>query len=284
MQVVHDIAAVRRHVARARAAGRTIGLVPTMGALHEGHVSLIRRAVQRCDYVVVTIFVNPTQFGPGEDLDQYPRTLEADKAKAQAAGADLIFAPSAAEMYGPHFDTYVVPETLGSVLCGASRPGHFRGVCTVVAKLFNIIAPDVAVFGQKDAQQAVLIRRMVADLNFPLAVDVTPTVREPDGVAMSSRNAYLSPGERAEAVCLYRALESARQIIDAGERHADAVRRAMADVIAAAKSARIDYIELVDAATLEPLTDLAGRSVLIALAVHVGPARLIDNLVVSVLG
>ncbi len=281
MHLVHTIAEVRKFAGEARTAHKTVGLVPTMGALHEGHAGLIRRAVQRCEYVVVSIFVNPTQFASGEDLDRYPRTLEQDRRLADRLGADLCFAPSAAEMYGAGFGTYVVPGALGDALCGRSRPGHFRGVATVVSKLFNIVGPDVAFFGQKDAQQAIIIQRMVEDLNFPVELEVLPTAREPDGLALSSRNVNLTAAQRSDAVCLFAALRTAFELITAGERSADRVRERMAERIAAAPSARADYIELVDAHTLAPLTALGGRQVLIAVAVHVGATRLIDNIVVD---
>ncbi len=282
MHVVHTVAEVRKFVGEARRGGRSVGLVPTMGALHKGHASLIRRAVERCDYVVVSVFVNPTQFAAGEDLDKYPRAFEADRQLADRLGADLCFAPPAEEMYRPGFATCVVPGALAEVLCGRSRPGHFRGVCTVVAKLFNIVGPDVAFFGQKDAQQAVIVQRMIEDLNLPVELEVLATVREPDGLAMSSRNQYLSPSQRAEAVCLFRSLQAAFELITCGERSAEAVRQRMRQVIAGAPSARIDYVELVEAHTLAPLAELAGRQVLIAVAANFGATRLIDNIAVDV--
>jgi len=282
MHVVGSIAEARKFVGEAAESKKSIGLVPTMGALHEGHASLIRRAVHRCDYVVLSLFVNPTQFGPSEDLSGYPRTLDADRQLADRLGVDLLFAPAAREMYGAGFATYVVAEGLADVLCGRSRPGHFRGVCTVVAKLFNIIGPDVAFFGQKDAQQAVIIQRMTEDLNFPIELEVLPTVREPDGLAMSSRNAYLSPAQRQDALALFRALQAAFELITRGQRDASAIRQHMLALLSAVPSARVDYVELADAHTLQPLSDLAGRQVLIAVAVHIGATRLIDNIVVDV--
>ncbi|MDD4890527.1 MAG: pantoate--beta-alanine ligase [Phycisphaerae bacterium] len=282
MLVVQTIAEVRKFVGEARESRKSVGFVPTMGALHEGHASLIRRAVERCDYVVLSVFVNPTQFGPSEDLAKYPRTFDADRQLADRLGVDLCFAPSASEMYAANCSTYVVPEGLQDALCGRSRPGHFRGVCTVVAKLFNIVRPDVAFFGQKDAQQAVIVQRMIEDLNFAVELEVLPTVREPDGLAMSSRNAYLSPAQRQDALCLFHALQAAFAAITRAQRDAAAIRAQMQQAIAAMPSARVEYIELVDAATLKPVTGLAGHHVLIALAVHVGATRLIDNIVVDV--
>lgn len=282
MLVVQTVAEVRSFVAEARASRKVIGLVPTMGALHEGHASLIRRAVERCDYVVLSVFVNPTQFGPNEDLSRYPRTFEADRQLADRLGVDLCFAPQPRDVYGLSFATYVVPEGLGDVLCGRSRPGHFRGVCTVVAKLFNILTPAIAFFGQKDAQQAVIIQRMIEDLNFPVELEVLPTVREPDGLAMSSRNGYLSAEQRKDARCLFAALQAAFAAITRGHRDASIIRQQMQQVIGAVPAATVDYIELVDAATLAPLSNLAGHTALIALAVRIGATRLIDNIVVDV--
>ncbi|MCG3180632.1 MAG: Pantothenate synthetase [Phycisphaerae bacterium] len=281
MFTIHTIEELRRHLGEARAAGKSVGLVPTMGALHDGHAALVRRAVERCDYVVVSIFVNPTQFGPGEDLDRYPRSLEGDCSLVDQLGADLVFAPSAAEMYPAGYRTHVEVEGLSNVLCGASRPGHFRGVCTVVAKLFNLVLPDVAFFGQKDAQQVIIIQRMVTDLNFPVELEVLPTVREPDGLAMSSRNRYLTASQRADAVCLFRALQAAFEMITGGERNAGHIRSRIEAIINDAHTAEIDYVEIVDADTLEPLADLADRQALIALAVRVGQTRLIDNFAVD---
>jgi pantoate--beta-alanine ligase len=274
------IAETRAAVAAARKAGRRVGLVPTMGALHAGHASLIRAARVECDYVVVSIFVNPTQFGPAEDFSRYPRTLDADRELCAAVGTDLVFAPTPAEMYPPDARTVVEVTGLQDVLCGQSRPGHFRGVATVVLKLFNIVQPDVAYFGQKDAQQAVIIRRMVADLNVAVTVRVHPTVREPDGLAMSSRNRYLDPAQRLGATSLHRALKKAEELVAAGERSVPALERAMADVIAAAPGARLDYARVVDAQTLDTIATVE-RPALAALAVYFGTTRLIDNTVLT---
>ena len=257
--------------------GLLVGLVPTMGALHEGHLSLVRASVAECDRTVVSIFVNPAQFGPGEDLARYPRRLESDCRLLESAGTDLVFAPTDAAMYPPGFCTYVVQERLIDRLCGAFRPGHFRGVLSVVAKLLNIVPADRAYFGRKDFQQCVVIRRMVEDLNLPVRVRVMPTVRERDGLAMSSRNEHLAPAQREQAVCLYRALTAARQLFQAGERSAQRLIEEMRRVIAACPLARVQYIEIVVPDTLDPVDRVSEGSVA-ALAVYVGEVRLIDNL------
>ncbi|WP_406678643.1 pantoate--beta-alanine ligase [Moorella sp. ACPs] len=281
MELLTTIVAVRKFVAAARRQGKSIGLVPTMGYLHEGHLTLARTAREQNDVVVMSIFVNPTQFGPGEDLERYPRDLERDQKLAAAAGVDAIFAPAVAEMYPPGYATYVQVEGLTEVLCGASRPGHFRGVATVVSKLFNIVQPDRAYFGLKDYQQAVVIKRLVRDLNFPVDIITIPTVREPDGLALSSRNKYLSPGERQAALSLYRALNIGADLIRSGERRAAVVREAMAQEILSWPGTRIDYVAVNDAETLEPLDEIRGQ-VLLALAVWVGNTRLIDNMTLEV--
>ncbi|MFQ5664510.1 MAG: pantoate--beta-alanine ligase [Terriglobia bacterium] len=263
-----------------RALGKRIGFVPTMGALHEGHLSLVRAARQRTDVTVVSVFVNPTQFAPGEDYRRYPRPLEADSARLLREGVDFLFAPSAEEIYPPDFQSYVTVERLGTPLEGQFRPGHFRGVATVVLKLFNIVQPHLAFFGQKDAQQSVVIQQLVRDLNLPVEIVVCPIVREPDGLALSSRNAYLSPEERQAALVLYRSLLRARELIENGERRAEEILRAMRALIAQQPRARIDYIGVVDASSLQPVARVAGRT-LIALAVWVGSARLIDNMIIE---
>jgi pantoate--beta-alanine ligase len=280
MQVAETIAEIRACVAQARRAGKSVGFVPTMGALHAGHASLIDAAVAKCDYVVVSVFVNPTQFGPGEDFNRYPRPFEKDVAICEKHGADAIFAPSAAEMYPRENLTWVTVEKLSEPLCGRFRPGHFRGVATVCTKLFNIVGPDVAFFGQKDAQQATVIRRVVADLNMPLEIVVCPTVREPDGLAMSSRNQYLSPGERKDAAVVYCSLSRGRELIEAGERDVDVIRARMQATLQEVASVSVEYIGIVDAETLEELDRVRGR-VLVAVAVHLGPTRLIDNILVD---
>jgi pantoate--beta-alanine ligase len=274
-------AELRSALAGARRAGQTIGLVPTMGYLHEGHLSLIRAARARCDLVVMSLFVNPTQFGPGEDLDRYPRDEERDLRLAAEAGADLVFAPPVEEVYAPGASTMVeVTGPLTEVLDGDPRsrgPAHFRGVTTVVAKLFNIVGPDVAYFGQKDAQQAVVMRRMARDLDFPVRIEVMPTVREADGLAMSSRNAYLEPADRERATALSRALTAAEGGARAGslEEGLGAARRELE-----AAGIAPEYLEARDAETLEPVQALEGRPVLVAVAARVGSARLIDNVLI----
>jgi pantoate--beta-alanine ligase len=257
-----------------------VGMVPTMGALHEGHLSLIRIARAENDMVVVSIFVNPAQFGPSEDLAKYPRDLERDRRVAEEAGADLIFNPSVVEMYPEAYSTWVDVEGLTAGLCGRSRPGHFRGVCTVVSKLFAICRPDRAYFGEKDAQQLAVIKRMVRDLNTPVQIVPCPTVREADGLAMSSRNVRLTPEQRAQAPVLHRALELARELVRKGERDAATLDGAIRSVLVEAPLGEVDYVEIVDAANLTPISTIAGES-LIAVAVRFGDVRLIDNLAVS---
>ena len=280
MIIAKTITETREHIARARTAGKSIGLVPTMGALHQGHLSLIRSCRTQCDYSVVSIFVNPTQFGPNEDCDRYPRTFNADAAACAELGVDLIFAPDTNEMYPQPNLTWINIDNLGNHLCGASRPSFFRGVCTVVSKLFHIIQPDVAYFGRKDAQQLAVIRRMVADLNLPVEIRPIDTVREPDGLAMSSRNAYLTPEQRAQAPCLYQALTLARDLITAGQKNPDTVIQAIKNHIENQPDTHIDYISIVDNDLMQPVSTL-DAPVTIALAVHLGPARLIDNILVD---
>jgi pantoate--beta-alanine ligase len=280
--VLRAKAELRAALEPARREGRTIGLVPTMGYLHEGHLSLLRAARAQCDVVVVSLFVNPTQFGPAEDLDRYPRDEERDLRLASEAGADVVFAPAVAEVYPEGFASRVeVGGQLTEVLDGdAARrgPGHFRGVTTVVAKLFNIVGPDVAYFGQKDAQQAAVIRRMVRDLDFPVRIEVLPTVREPDGLAMSSRNAYLEPADRERASAISRALAAAEREARAGSLAAglEAARRELA-----AAGIEPEYLEGRDAETLAPVAELGERPVLVAVAARVGAARLIDNVLIQ---
>lgn len=258
-----------------RTAGLEVGLVPTMGYLHEGHLSLMRLARARADIVVVSIFVNPTQFGPGEDLAQYPRSPEQDERLCREAGADAIFWPSGEEMYARDFSTWVDEGSLALPLCGRSRTGHFRGVCTVVTKLFNAVCPTFAVFGRKDAQQALVIQRMVRDLNVPVDIVVAPIVREPDGLAMSSRNEYLGPEERRRALSLSRGLRQAQEAFDRGERQSEALQRLVAEQIEGA-GGRIDYVELVSESGLRPLAQVDEPAVL-AVAARIGTTRLIDN-------
>jgi pantoate--beta-alanine ligase len=283
VELVESVPEVRRAVAAARAIGQRIGLVPTMGALHDGHVRLIADSRAEAGFVVVSIFVNPTQFGPGEDFERYPRPLDVDLQRCDAAGAALVFAPTAAAVY-PHgpCSTFVEVPGLSDVLEGASRPGHFRGVATVVLTLFEIVQPDLAIFGQKDYQQQLLIRRMVEDLHVPIEVHTRPTVREPDGLALSSRNRYLNPQERQAAAVLYRALEQARRAVAGGERRADRVRQVLRETLQSEQLVRIDYAEVADADTLASLDDLdTGRRAVALVAVRVGTTRLIDNAVLE---
>jgi pantoate--beta-alanine ligase len=273
----------REQLGPVRQHGRSIGLVPTMGALHEGHLALIRAARSRCDFVIVSIFVNPTQFSPGEDFAEYPRTLEADLAACEAAGVDLVFAPGVEEMYRDDARSTVTVSDLTTPLCGANRPGHFVGVTTVVAKLFNIVLPDRAFFGEKDYQQLQVIRRMTRDLDWPIEIVACPTCREPDGLAVSSRNAYLSPAERTQATCLYAAMRDAAAAVATGERNARKLQNAMRERILAAGPARIDYVSIVNPDTLADVA-VIDRPVRICVAVHIGPCRLIDNLAVDAEG
>ena len=282
MEVIRGISRMREFVQEQKLSGKRIGLVPTMGYLHAGHLSLVREALKSCDVVVMSIFVNPLQFGVGEDFEDYPRDLTRDSELAEQAGVAAIFAPAVSEMYpsGGYY-SYVDVEKITEGLCGRSRPGHFRGVTTVVTKLFNIVQPDVAVFGQKDAQQAVVIQRMVRDLNLPLQIVVAPIIREADGLALSSRNVYLNPAEREAALVLYRSLNQAEQLVTAGERNAKVLQETIEKQIKEEPLARIDYIEVVRAEDLQPSEVLQGRT-LIALAVFFGQTRLIDNRIVEV--
>jgi pantoate--beta-alanine ligase len=274
MTIIETPEAMRAWSFDRKCAGRTIGFVPTMGALHEGHASLMRAAAEQNDVSVMSVFVNPTQFAPTEDLEQYPRTFDADRTMAKDIGMDAIYAPKAATMYPEGYETYVEVRHITERLCGASRPMFFEGVCTVVTKLFNAVRPHRAYFGQKDAQQAAVIRRMTRDLDFDIEIVEMPIVREPDGLAMSSRNRYLSPDERGRAACLSRGLFRALNMLNDGERNTDTlvntVREAMADV-------DIDYVELVDADTITPVDRVEG-TILLAVAAQVGKARLIDNI------
>lgn len=275
MEHLTSIPAVRERVKAWRREGRTIGFVPTMGALHQGHTTLVTIAKQRCDRVVASVFVNPTQFGPKEDLSRYPRDLEGDSRKLAAVGCDALFTTTPDEMYPKGFATWVTVEGLTDGLCGASRPGHFRGVTTVVTKLFNVVQPDDAFFGEKDRQQLQVIRRMTADLDLPVRVHGCPTIREQDGLAMSSRNMYLSPDERARALGLSRGLRAARDAYAKGERTAEALSRLVRASLEEAK-ARIDYVEVVDLATLKPVATVNDDTAII-IAAFMGTTRLIDN-------
>lgn len=265
-----------------RGEGKVIGFVPTMGYFHEGHLSLMRRAKSECDVVVVSIFVNPIQFAPGEDYERYPRDIERDLRMADEVGVDIIFYPSAEEMYPEGYVTYVNVEKLTEGLCGAFRPGHFRGVTTVVAKLFNIVMPHRAYFGEKDYQQLMVIKRMVRDLNFPIEIVPCPTVREEDGLAMSSRNAYLSQDERQAALALSRGLMAAEKLFASGEKDAAKLKHAVEEHLRSSELVRPQYVEVVDAETLEPVERIE-RDAVIAVAAFVGKARLIDNVILRVL-
>lgn len=284
---ISDPEAMRARARAARASGLRVGFVPTMGYLHEGHLSLLRRARACSGFVVASIFVNPAQFGPGEDFDRYPRDLERDASLLQRAEADVLFNPEVAAVYPAGHRTWVTVEGLSDVLCGVSRPGHFKGVATVVLKLMNVVEPDVAYFGQKDAQQAILIRTMARDLNLGIGVEVCPTVREADGLAMSSRNAYLSPPERAAAPVIHRALKSALDAVSAGERSARGVLQRARRVLDGEPLLRVEYVELISARDLSPLTDetlmdhLRSKEALLAVAGRIGVTRLIDNILLS---
>ncbi|QGG48756.1 pantoate--beta-alanine ligase [Heliorestis convoluta] len=281
MLILRTIAEMRDWVRTRRQEGKSIALVPTMGYLHQGHVTLLERARKDCEHLVLSIFVNPLQFGQGEDYEDYPRDLEQDSQIAEQAQVDVIFAPTVKEMYPRGQKTFVDVEELTEPLCGARRPGHFRGVTTVVSKLFHIVTPNFAYFGQKDAQQVAVITRMVQDLNMNIKVEVVPIVRESDGLAMSSRNVYLNEEEREEATILYKALEKARTEILQGQRCSKMIVESIKEFIAQSARAKIDYIEVVDAFSMEPKQELVG-SCLIALAVYIGKTRLIDNVVVEV--
>ena len=276
METVQTPEAMQRLALELKRAGKIIGLVPTMGFLHEGHLSLMRLARRRCDVLVASIFVNPTQFGPNEDLEAYPRDFERDEALCREVGVDIVFYPDENNMYAGDASTWVKEDALSRVLCGASRPIHFRGVCTVVAKLLNLVQPDLAVFGEKDAQQLRIIERMVRDLNFPVEIVRGPTVRESDGLAMSSRNKYLTASRRKSALCLRKALDLAQQLVLQGERDVAAIRAAMLQTIEQFPETRVDYLEFVDDESLAPIEAINER-VLVALAVVIGSTRLIDN-------
>lgn len=280
MKIVKKTGELQEYVRRLRRKGKTIGLVPTMGFLHEGHLSLVRQACQQNDIVIVSIFVNPMQFGPHEDFHRYPRNLRRDSRFLQGL-CDLLFVPAAKEMYPDDFCSSVEVRGLSDSLCGRTRKGHFVGVTTVVAKLFNATLPDNAYVGQKDAQQAVIIKKMVKDLNFPVTVNVLPVVREKDGLAMSSRNIYLSPKERRKAVVLFQALKSAERMVAGGTKDVAKVREVLRNFIGHAQPARIDYIEIVDKNTLEPLRTIE-KEALLLLAVSIGSTRLIDNTLLKI--
>lgn len=278
METTKEIKEIRTIVAQWKKEGRTVGLVPTMGFLHQGHESLIRQSVKENDKTVVSVFVNPIQFGKNEDLETYPRDFNRDKDLCTTAGADLIFHPEPQEMYPDNFFTYVDMTTITDRLCGSNRPGHFQGVCTVVSKLFHIINPDKAYFGQKDAQQLSVIEKMVSDLNFDIEVVGCPTVREEDGLAKSSRNSYLSPQERKAALVIFKALTQCRHRIEAGERSANLLIKELKESLNREPLAHIDYVEIVDWEVLQPV-DKIEKPVLVAVAVFIGSTRLIDNFI-----
>jgi pantoate--beta-alanine ligase len=280
MKVAKTIESVRRLVKAARSKGKTIGLVPTMGALHIGHILLIEAAKKKCDFVVVSIFVNPTQFGPGEDFEKYPRPLKADLEICRKADVDVVFAPAAEQMYPRENLAWINVEKLTRQLCGRFRPRHFRGVATVCAKLFNVVAPDIAFFGQKDAQQAIVIRRMVTDLNMPLKIVVCPTVRQADGLAVSSRNQYLTEQQKKDAAYIYKALKKSENLVRRGTKKSETIISEMKKILKQVPSIKIEYISIVDAQTLQELDKITGRA-LIAVAVKIGSTRLIDNIVID---
>jgi pantoate--beta-alanine ligase len=280
MDIITSISGTRELVFNARKQGKTIGFVPTMGALHPGHASLIDAAVKRCDYVVVSIFVNPTQFGPDEDFDKYPRDLRADSVLCETHGADLIFAPHVHEMYPERLNTWVDVENITDTLCGKFRSGHFRGVTTVCSKLFNIVMPDYAFFGQKDVQQVAVIRRMVADLNIPLEVVSCQTVRDPDGLATSSRNKYLTNEQRQDALLISRALFGCLEAVKQGTRDSEKLIVQMKNMLLSSDKVDIQYIEIVDPSDLTPIETIK-ESTVVAIAAFVGQTRLIDNILVD---
>lgn len=281
MKIIKRIAGMKIVCAEAKKVNKIIGFVPTMGALHEGHLKLVDTAKTQADFVVVSIFVNPLQFGVDEDFERYPRNFEQDTRLLESSGVDVSFIPDAEEMYPPGYDTYIEVPALYDVLCGKSRPDHFKGVCTIVCKLFNIVTPDIAVFGEKDAQQAIIIEKMSEELNLGVKILTVPTVREADGLALSSRNAYLSPQERGDAVVLYQSLLMAKELIEKGERNAGKIKLQIHTLISGKATAKTDYIEIVRKGNLTPLDTLEGE-VLIALAVWFGRARLIDNMTIFV--
>ena len=280
MNIAETIKEVREQVKEWKKQGLSVGLVPTMGYLHEGHKSLIERAVTENDKVVVSVFVNPMQFGPTEDLESYPRDMDRDAALCENAGADLIFHPEPSEMYEDDFSSFVDMNTLTGGLCGKTRPIHFRGVCTVVAKLFNIVTPDRAYFGQKDAQQLAVIRHMVSDLSYGIEIVGCPIIREEDGLAKSSRNTYLNPEERKAALILSQSLNEGKKLVEAGEKDASKIKKAITDKINTEPLAKIDYVEVVDWNTLETVEKIDGP-ILTAIAVYIGKTRLIDNFIVE---
>jgi len=281
MEQLTKISEIRGILETIRKQGKTIGFVPTMGYLHEGHLSLMRESLKKADYTVVSIFVNPTQFGPEEDFNRYPRDLSRDAQILEKEGVNILFVPQTIEMYPEGYKTFVEVKDLQNLLCGESRPGHFRGVCTVILKLFNIIQPNMCFFGQKDAQQAVIIKKMVHDLNLDISIEVLPIIREHDGLAMSSRNSYLNPEQRKATLILYKSLKEAEKMIVKGERSAGNIIERMCKIINSEPKARINYVEIVDLENLNPVIEIKNE-VLIALAVFIGSVRLIDNIIVNI--
>ena len=281
MKVAKTIESVRNLVKTARSKGKKIGFVPTMGALHIGHISLIEKAKQQTDFIVVSIFVNPVQFGPGEDFEKYPRPLKADLEICRKTSVDVVFTPTTKQMYPQENLTWVNVEKLTEQLCGRFRQGHFSGVTTVCAKLFNIVAPDIAFFGQKDTQQAIVVKRMVTDLNMPLKIVVCPTVRQADGLAVSSRNQYLTRQQKKNAPLIYKSLQKCQRLIEDGVADSKTIINQMRKILQQAPSIKIEYISIVDADTLQELKKITGK-VLTAVAVKIGPTRLIDNILVDV--
>lgn len=281
MKIYKKIDEIKEESRKLKATGKFIGFVPTMGFFHEGHLSLVRESVKKTDCTVVSIFVNPTQFGPREDFKSYPRNLEKDLETLEKEGIDYVFVPDNKEIYPEGYRTYVEVHDLQDKLCGESRPGHFRGVCTVVLKFFNIIKPDVSFFGQKDAQQAIILKKMVRDLNLDIKIEILPIVRDKDGMALSSRNYYLDNDGRKAALCLFKSLKSAREMIMNGEKKAEKIKRRMKEIIQSEPLAKIDYIEIVDMDNLEHMGKIEDEA-LVALAAFIGNARLIDNMIVNV--
>lgn len=280
MEVINSVETMQNRARQLRDAGLTIGFVPTMGFLHEGHLSLIELATANSDFVVMSIFINPAQFGEGEDYEDYPRDFDRDRKLAQDRGADLIFYPEADELYPENYRTYVTVEELSKKLCGASRPGHFRGVTTIVTKLFNIVQPDIAIFGRKDAQQAIILQRLVRDLHLQVKILTAPIVREEDGLAMSSRNTYLSPEERQQALALNRSLQTVKKMVESGTRDSNIIIEKIRSQWKDKPAISEDYISVVDVQNLEPIAQI-NQPALIAIAAYVGTTRLIDNIIVN---
>ncbi|MFH1772063.1 MAG: pantoate--beta-alanine ligase [Candidatus Omnitrophota bacterium] len=275
-----SINTVRRLVGRAKKGSKIVGFVPTMGALHQGHISLIRRCRRECDFVLASIFVNPIQFGPKEDYSNYPRRLSRDKMLLKREEVDVLFLPSVGSFYAGDFSTFVFEERLSKILCGKSRPGHFKGVLTVVAKLFNVVLPDKAYFGQKDYQQSILIRKMANELNIPVKIEICPIVREKDGLAISSRNEYLNPKERLDALCLFEATRLFKKLVKEGRRSSREIIKMLKGLILSRESAKIGYVSIIDASNLKEIKTIKGRVALV-LAVKIGKTRLIDNCIIT---